>query len=151
MTDTVLAVQKAVVAAIVADAALGALIGDRIYDEAPDYVTAVAGLDDVHDVTYASFPALISIDISTVEPWDRIGDDNIGWIVGMTLYIFSRGNGSVEAKQIGSALSDLLHRSELSIDVNTMGWCEHLGTTYDVMGDFRTHVGIANYRFHTHS
>lgn len=150
MASAILEVQEAIVTAIKADATLGALIADRIYDEVPDHVMAVDASDDVHALTAPAFDAFIVIQGVSAEPWDRIGTNNIGERIRFDLHAFSRGNGSVEVKQIGGALRDLLHRSELSLATQEMGWGQHLLTTYDVASDSRTWIAMSEFAFFVH-
>lgn len=143
----VLPVQAMIVAQVVADSPLGALIGDRIYDEKPDYVVAVDAQDDVADVTAASFPACIIIGPVFEEPWDMMNNGPEGSQINVDLLTYSRGAGSAECKQIAEALVNLFHRSQHSVSVGQMCWGWHESTSYDTAADGRTHFAISEFRF----
>ena len=143
----VLPVQAMIVAQVVADSALGPLIGDRIYDEKPDHVVAVDALDDVSDVTATAFPACIVIGPIFEEPFDMMGGGPEGSQINVDLITYSRGTGSVECKQIAEALVDLFHRSQHALSLGQMCWGWHENTSYDVRGDGRTYIAISEFRF----
>lgn len=98
MTHPTLALQKAVVAALTADAAVGALIGDRIYDATP---------------RNATFPYL------------TIGQTNlVDWSTGteagaeheLMLHAWSRERGKREVYAIAEAVAAVLHDAALTLD-----------------------------------
>ena len=98
MTEPSLALQGAIVAALKASAALGALIGDRVFDRVP------AG---------------------AVKPYIRIGDDQVipdpaecferSAEVFATLDVFSSAVGKPEAKRIAGAIVDALDHAHLDL------------------------------------
>jgi len=103
-TDSTLEVQKAVVAALKADADVTALVSTRIYDRVPQ--AATFPYVEIHD-------ALGQPAVET-----RSGE---GFEVLLTLGIWSRSQaGTVEAKQIAAAIVDVLNNSTLTLDTKTV-------------------------------
>jgi hypothetical protein len=98
MTHPSLALQKAVVAALVADAAVGALIGDRIYDAQP---------------RDAIFPYLTIGQVNTTD-WSTGTED--GGEHQLTLHAWSRERGKRECYAIGEAVEAALHDAALTLD-----------------------------------
>jgi hypothetical protein len=98
MTSATFALQKAVWAALVADAATGALIGDRIYDQPPRNVV---------------FP-YATIGPATVTDWSTGSED--GSEHRLTLHAWSRERGLSECHAIVAALRTALHDATLSLD-----------------------------------
>lgn len=95
--------QKAIYDALVADAGVGALVGDRIYDGAP---------------TGAQFPYI------TFGPADSVGED-LQCITARTesvqLDVWSRDQGRMHpCKAICDAVKDALHLANLSLTVNAL-------------------------------
>jgi hypothetical protein len=98
MTAPALAMQKAVYAALVADTATGALIGDRIYDAVPRAAT----------FPYASFGD------GTVRDWSTGTED--GAEHRLVLHAWSRERGRRETWTILAALKDALHDAALELE-----------------------------------
>ncbi len=98
MTCAALALQKAVYAALIADAGVGALIGDRIYDVAP------------RDVV---FP-YVTIGRMTVTDWSTGSED--GAEHRLTLDVWSRQHGKSECAAIAEAIRAVLHDAALTLD-----------------------------------
>jgi hypothetical protein len=98
MTHPGLALQKAVVAALVADAAVGALIGDRIYDAPP---------------RDATFPYLTVGQVNTAD-WST-GTEG-GAEHQLTLHAWSRERGKRGCYAIGAAVEAALHDAALALD-----------------------------------
>jgi len=98
MTHPSLALQKAAVVALVADAAVGALIGDRIYDAAP---------------RDAQFPYLTIGET-------RLADWSTGTEAGsehrLTLDVWSRERGKRQCYEIVQAVIAVLHDAALALD-----------------------------------
>ncbi len=97
MTSAALALQTAVYAALVADAGVGALIGDRIYDGAPR--TAV-------------FP-YVTIGRTTVADWSTGTED--GSEHRLILDIWSRQQGKSECAAIAGTIRAVLHDAALAL------------------------------------
>ena len=132
-SDATLPVQAAIVAALKADAGVGAVVGDRIYDRAPEGV---------------AFP-YVSIGAETGSPWE--GSTLSGWEMVLQIDIWSRKPGAVEARQAMAAVSAALHRAEMTIAGNAFVLCNL--ESQRTMGDpdgVTTH-GVQLYRIITHS
>jgi hypothetical protein len=97
MTHPALAVQKAVFAALVADSAVGALIGDRIYDASP---------------RAAAFPYVTLGDAASAD-WST-GTEGGGEHT-LTLHVWSREWGKSECYAIIEAIEDALHDAALTL------------------------------------
>lgn len=98
MTHPALELQKAVVAALVADAGVGALIGDRIYDATS------------RDPT---FPYLTVGQVNSAD-WSTGSED--GAEHQMTLHAWSRERGKKECYAIAEAVATALHDAALALD-----------------------------------
>jgi hypothetical protein len=96
MIDAQAPLQAAIVAAVEADAGLGALIGDRIYDKVP---TTGAGQ------VSATFPYVSFGPMQSVPSDDECHD---GVEVTVQLDAWSRKPGTVEVRQIVAGLTRLL-------------------------------------------
>jgi len=95
-----LALQKGIRAALVADAGVTGLIGQRLYDEPPQNVT----------FPYARF--------GNIEPLAFDTDTTEGALVSFSIEANSRSaSGRVEAAQIAEAIKAALHRQEASVTV----------------------------------
>lgn len=97
MTDHESALQKALVAALKADAAVDALLGGRVWDQAPEG---------------AGFPHLL-VGRCESRPLDADGG---GVEQALTLTAVSRFAGSEEAKAISAAVRARLHEATLEAD-----------------------------------
>jgi hypothetical protein len=98
MTHPALALQKAVVAAMLADGPVGTLIGDRIYDSPP------------RDVAF---------------PYVTIGDARVAdWSTGtergaehrVTLHVWSREHGKRQCYEVLEAMQAALHDAALALE-----------------------------------
>ncbi len=98
MTHPALALQKAIVAALVADTAVGALIGDRIYDATP---------------RDATFPYLSIGQVNTAD-WSTGSEGGAEHQV--TLHAWSRERGKKECYAIAEAVEAALHDAALTLD-----------------------------------
>ena len=113
-----LALQKGVRAALVADAGVYALIGTRLYDEPPQNVT----------FPYARFGG--------IEPLAFDTDTQEGALVSFTIEAYSRSaSGRVEAAQIAEAVKAALHRQEASVTVSGHTFVELIFETFSVTRD----------------
>jgi len=113
-----LALQKGVRAALVADAGVSALISTRLYDEPPQNVT----------FPYARFGGIepLAFDTDTAE----------GALVSFTIEVYSRSaSGRVEAAQIAEAIKAALHRQESDVTVTGYTLVELIFETYSVTRD----------------
>lgn len=131
MADNTLEIQKAMVAAIVADASYGALAGDRIYDAVPDGVT----------FPYTSFGPFFA------EPYDGTVMD--GWECFVELHVFTRGRGRVVCQQMLGALEALFHDQTLTLDTVAFVNGRLVSQRVLVDNDGITHHGVQRYRFVT--
>jgi len=98
MPHPALSLQKAVFAALVGDAGVGALIGDRIYDAAP---------------RNAVFPYVA---IGTVETLDWSTGTETGAEHRLTLHAWSRERGKAESYAIMEAVRAALDGAALALD-----------------------------------
>lgn len=98
MTHPALALQKAVVAALVADAQVGALVGDRIHDAPP------------RDV---AFPYVSIGQVNTAD-WSTGSED--GAEHRLTLHVWSREHGKKQCYAIAEAVEAALHDQALTLD-----------------------------------
>jgi len=113
-----LALQKGVRAALVADAGVSALIGTRLYDEPPQNVA----------FPYARFGG--------IEPLAFDTDTQEGALVSFTIEAYSRSaSGRVEAAQIAEAVKAALHRQEASVTVAGHTLVELIFETFSVTRD----------------
>jgi hypothetical protein len=94
--------QKAVFAALVADSAVGALIGDRIYDAPP---------------RAATFP-YVSLGDARVADWSTATE--AGAEHRVTLHVWSRERGKKQAYALMDAVQAALHDADLALDGNTL-------------------------------
>lgn len=98
MTYPALALQKAVFAALVADGAVGALVGDRIHDAAP---------------RNAVFP-YVSLGEASLVDWSTGSED--GAEHRLVLHVWSRERGKSESYAILEALRARLHDATLELE-----------------------------------
>jgi hypothetical protein len=113
-----LALQKGIRAALVADAGVSALIGTRLYDEPPQNVT----------FPYARFGG--------IEPLAFDTDTKEGALVSFTIEAYSRSaSGRVEAARIADAVKAALHRQEASVSVAGHTLVELIFETFSVTRD----------------
>jgi hypothetical protein len=98
MTHPSLALQKAVVAALVADTAVGALIGERIYDAPP---------------RDATFPYVTVGQVNTTD-WST--GTEAGAEHQLTLHVWSRERGKKQCYAIAEAVEAALHDAALTLE-----------------------------------
>ena len=98
MADRTPEVQKAVVAALKANAGVTALVGSRVYDRPPQ------------DVTYP----YLRIGDALVAPFD--GDELRGSEIVMPIHCWVAGPCPVEARLLAKAVVAAMHWSSLSLD-----------------------------------
>jgi len=102
VTDAGLALQKAIHGALVADAGVGDVVGDRIFDAVP---------------RAAAFPYVTLGDA-------RIADWSTGTEPGaehrLTLHAWSRGRGKAECWGVVAAVQAALHDAALVLDGHTL-------------------------------
>jgi hypothetical protein len=95
--DPAAELQLAVRRALIGNAVVAALVGDRVYDLVP---------------VPSTFPYITIFDIQTI-------DDSAECIEGsecyLDIHVWSRAAGSVEAKNIASAVRATLHEEDLSL------------------------------------
>lgn len=105
MADRSLQVQKAIVARLKAASAVTSIVGQRIYDRAPQNVT---------------FPYLRLMDVSSV-PFDA--EALRGRDMLLQISVFSRAVGRVEARQVMAAINEALHRRDLELEAGVVVLC----------------------------
>ena len=98
MTHPSLALQKAVVAALIADGPVGGLIADRIYDATP---------------RQPAFPYLTIGEVRTAD-WSTATE--AGAEHRLTLHVWSRERGKRQCYQIMEAIEAVLHDAALGLD-----------------------------------
>ena len=133
MSDNSLELQKAIVAAFRADAGIGALAGDRIYDLVPQKVT---------------FP-YVSFGPSFGEPYDGSAMD--GWECTIEMHTWSRSgaNNRVECQGIMGGLESLLHDQNLTLDAANFVSGRMINSRTFVDPDGITFRGVQRFRFVT--
>lgn len=125
MTSASVELQTVIYQTLVADAEVGALVGDRIYDGRPDTAT---------------FPCV------TFGPIDSIEDDKsciTGRVETVQLDVWSRDQGRMRpCKEICDAVKAALHRAELSMTVNALVRIEITGVRVFLDPDGITAHGV---------
>lgn len=132
MTDTSLAMQAAVIAALKNAAAVETIVGERIYDRVPD---------------------------NAALPYVNYGDDQVlqddidagdclqeGFEVFVTLHAWSNKVGQVEAKNLGGAIRAALHNAALTVSDHRLITFEHDSTRYLRDPDGLTSHGVLTFR-----
>lgn len=127
-------VHQAVYQALVDSAGVGALIGDRIYDEVPQGA--------------ATFPYVV-IGEATALPFD--GQTLDGMEQTLTLHIWSRYPGQKEAKQIMAAVAAALDDRALSVSGHTLVNLRFEFSEVFTDEDRKTRHGVQRYRIVTHT
>lgn len=102
MAHPSLSLQAAIFAALVADTAVGALIGDRIYDAPPRAV---------------AFP-YVTIGQTRVADWST--GTEAGAEHDVTLHIWSRERGKHQSYEIMEAVEAVLHDASLTLDGHSL-------------------------------
>lgn len=132
MSDPSLDLQKAIVAALRADAGVEALVVDRIYDRVPPTV---------------QFP-YVSIGAESALEDDPGGDEDcgVGYEVTIGLDVWSRAVGKPEMKRIAGAVRAALHLQDLELDNHRLVLLEHVATRYLTDPDGLTSHGALDFR-----
>ncbi|MGE3064761.1 MAG: DUF3168 domain-containing protein [Hyphomicrobiaceae bacterium] len=99
--------QKAVFAALAADAALSGLVGDRIYDDVPQSTA----------FPYLAFAQVQARDWST---GTETGEEHV-----LLLHVWSRAAGRGEAHAVVAAIRDVLHDAALTLDGHRLVQLRH--------------------------
>ena len=107
----------AIVAKLKADAGVGAVAGDRIYDRVPESVT---------------YP-FVGFGYRSGEPWEAQLVD--GWNALMTINIWSRAYGSVEAENVAKAVYVALHDVPLTLATQVFGFGKFITHDTNLQGD----------------
>lgn len=102
MSDASLEVQKALIAALKADATLAGLVSTRIYDRAPD--------NEPHPH--------VSLGPQFSQPANETVDAD-GWETVITIDTWSRKPGRVEANRIAKAIFEIVHDQDFTLDTFT--------------------------------
>ena len=124
MADRTLEIQKAVVAALLADNGVSALVGPRVYDRPPANV--VLPYIRLESVVRAPFDAQ-----------DLRGSDLV-----LRINTYSRAIGRVECRRILAAMNDALHFSNLSLDAGQSVYARVSGSRDFEDADGVTTVGV---------
>ena len=98
IADSSLPLQKAVVAALKADAGVAALVNGRVYDSVPNNAVK----------------PYVSMGPFQVLPEDA--DCSEGVAVIMQVDAWASGPDSVQVKRLGAAIAKVLHQAELALD-----------------------------------
>lgn len=131
MADRTAELQKAVVARLRADAALQALIGQRVYDRAPP----------------GAFQDRVTLGPTIAQPVDAQGVD--AWECVLTLDVWSRGVGAIGARKIMAAVHDALHLAELTLDAGVFVWARVIDQTTRSKDNGETTHGVVRVEFMT--
>lgn len=119
-----LALQKAVIAALKADAGVSALVGARVYDEPPQNVTfpyVRYGTDDLAPLRMSG---------------DCVDDD-----IAFSVEVHSRPvAGRVEAKRIAQAVREALDDQTLTVAGFTLEWLQYTTQAITRAADGETYV-----------
>lgn len=130
MSDTYKSLMKAVIAAMKADSAVGAVIADRVYSKVPQ-----------NEV----FPyALIAISSSPFDAKDFSGQDHV-----IQINMYSRKSDPSQIADLKIACYNLLHRQEsaLTLDTGTMSILQFDGVSEVFIGtDGTTWEGVTQFR-----
>jgi hypothetical protein len=122
--------QKAIFAALSADATLAALIGDppRIYDDPPGN---------------SALP-YVQIGDGTETDWNTSSDT--GAEHQLAIHVWSRAGGRMEARAILSAIYDVLHDAALTLEENRLVNLRFTLSQVWREADGETYHGLARYR-----
>ncbi len=128
MTDASLALQKAVFAALGADATLAGLVADRIYDAVP---------------RDAAFP-YVSFGPAHLADWST--GTEAGAEHRLLLHIWSRAHGKTECLEIAGAITAILHDQALTLAANHLVNLRREAADATRDPDGRTWHGIVRFR-----
>lgn len=120
MADSTIELLTAILAKLKADAAVGALIGDHIYDRVPD------GIFDSTD-TYAKWG------FTDGEPFD--GDAMYGWRLLLTIEVWSRTYGRLKTEQTMAAIHAALHDQPLTLSTQVFGYGQEVAARQTIEQD----------------
>ena len=133
MPDASLSLQKAVYAALIADAGVGAVLGDRIFDAAP---------------RNAAFPYATFGDA-------RVGDWSTGTEDGaehrLVVHVWSRERGKAECFAALDAIRTALHDAALDLDGHVLVGLRFEAAEVGLNRDGITWHGVARFRAVTES
>lgn len=133
MKDPALAVQKAVVAALRANAAVSAIVGARVFDQPPQG---------------AEFPYVELGDIQTIgRPTDRLLPSE----VYVTLHTWSRAVGKVETRRVMGAIRDALDEAALALEGHALDVLQYETGHATDDPDGLTKHGVMTFRALTHA
>ena len=117
MANSTIELMTAIVAALKADAGVGAIAGNRIYDRVPQNVT---------------YPC-VSFGFRDGSPWEA--QSVSGWELLLTINVWSRDYGSGEAENLGSAVYVALHDVALTLSTQTFGFGQLVTQDTQPQGD----------------
>ncbi len=137
MADPVdLLIQGAIVALLKADAPVGALVADRIYDQPPDARANPDGL---------VFPYITASDSYLV---DDTNSCSVMDEVFTQIHVWSRDVGKAEARRIAGAVRDAL-RPALTVAGHVISEQQHVTTRFMTDPDGVTKHAVIEHRFLT--
>jgi len=128
MSSAALALQKAIVAALIADPATGALVGDRIYDAPP---------------RDSAFP-YVTLGDTTATDWST--GDTQGQEHRVTVLAWSRERGKRECHEIVEAVRAALHDAALTLDGQALANLRFEFADVRREADGITYRGLARFR-----
>jgi len=132
MTETSLAIQASVIAALKGAAAVTATAGERIYDRVPPT---------------AGFPRVVYGEDQVLQDDADAGACLIeGFEVFVTLHVWSQAVGQVEIKNLAGAVRAALHNATLTVAGYRLLAFEHRGTRYLRDPDGLTSHGVVEFR-----
>lgn len=123
-------VQQAVYSALTGDSTLVSLVSTRIYDHVPEN---------------AAFP-YVELGEGTAVPGDVDTKTEDGMDQTIMIHTLSRYRGAKEAKQIMSAITEVLHDASLSISGHSLVMCSFEFSELFMEGDGLTRHGIQRFR-----
>lgn len=131
MSDPSEALQRAIFAQLSTDAAVCAFVAGRVFDLPPQ--------GDTPDFPYIAFGSF------------QVLDDGAGCIDGaevfVTLDVWSRAQGTIEAKRIGAAVAAALHEADLDLGgEHRLVEILHRSTNVFTDPDGRTAHGVLTFR-----
>lgn len=124
--DASLALQKAVIAALRADAGVAALVGAKVYDEPP------------HGVT----PPYVRYGTDNLAPL-RMSGDCVDEDIAFSVEVHSRPvAGRVEAKRIAQAVREALDDQALTVTGFTLEWLQYTTQSITRAADGETYIAV---------
>ncbi|MEM1421829.1 MAG: DUF3168 domain-containing protein [Pseudomonadota bacterium] len=133
MQDSSLPVIASIIAALSAHADVTALVGDRIYSEAPDS---------------ASYPLILIDSVLSNPAIETQGGE--GWELLVTLHVWSRSPvGPVECHQVVAAVVDALHDTRPALSEGGVVMMRVISTRVSKRNDGETTQGVIRLRVMT--